>query len=482
MKIFGKSQPEINPAAADNVAKPKPKHQKPPAKVPDFRGLSADEIKAAAGGNAQQPKVVRTRFAPSPTGHLHIGGARTALMNYLFAKKMGGEFVLRVEDTDQLRSKQEYTDAIVDGLKWLGINSDADLVFQSQRAELYKQKTDALIQAGKAYQADDGAVYFKMPTEGNLVVNDRVKGRCAVGAGAEGTGDFVIRRSDGTATFLLANVVDDGEMGITHIIRGDDHLTNAARQIPLYQALGYNVPQFYHVPLIFGDDGHKLSKRHGATSVIDYQEKGYEAEAVVNHLARLGMSFETDAVLPTDKLAEALDPWGFNKSPSQIDFPKLDHVNKTVLAGRPVGELVKELKTRDPELHKRLGDTGAKALVEGARGRATTHGEVVEIGRFILDEPVFHNDDKKVYDNSAAKKYVQQSTQALRGIADDNWTTENITAVLDQMSNSAGKKSRAVMKSMRWFLTGITEGLPLDSTMVILGKEETLKRLNAWVG
>ena len=324
--------------------------------------LSLKEIRALSERDPSE-KPVRLRFAPSPTGHLHIGGARTALMNYLFAKQKGGEFVLRIEDTDRLRSRQEYTDAILDGLKWLGIELDGEPVFQSHRAHLYAKYTQQLLDSGKAYKDDTGAVWFKMPDEGDLVIKDWVKGRVGVDAAGEGAGDFVIQRSDGTATFLFANVVDDGDMGITHVIRGDDHLTNATRQVPLYQALGFEVPEFYHVPLIFGDDGKKLSKRHGATSVVEYQKQGYDPEIVVNHLARLGMRFGTQEMVDIDTLAKNLDPYRFHRAPSQIDFPKLYVRNRHRLASMPTEALKKKIESRSPRLAKRLGASG----LEGSR-------------------------------------------------------------------------------------------------------------------
>lgn len=465
----------INPAPADGGQKVKGSRSK--AKAPDFKGLSLQEIRAMSDRDPGD-KPVRLRFAPSPTGHLHIGGARTALMNYLFAKKMGGEFVLRIEDTDTLRSRQEFTEAIIDGLRWLGIESDIEPVFQSQRAELYAKHTQRLLDEGKAYKDDTGAVWFKMPNEGDLVVKDRVKGRIAVDAAGDGANDFVIQRADGSATFLLANVVDDGEMGITHVIRGDDHLTNAARQIPLYHALGFEVPAFYHVPLIFGDDGNKLSKRHGATSVIDYQEQGYDPEIMVNHLARLGMSFGTEEMLDIETLAQHLKPYGFNKAPSRIDFPKLDFRNRTLLTSLPGAELEKEVRDRNPELAERLGPNGLEGLVEGVRGRATTFAEIVGIGEFILAEPTFRRGDIDQL-GGVAKDAVRDLKEVLEDLPADQWTGEGLERAISAFAERNKAEFKDGQRKIRWLLTGIDFGLPIDRTLQVLGKEASLARLAA---
>ncbi len=472
-------------AAEADAAAPaqRAKKAKGPAKVekgvqPQLRPLGADEIRAIAGDDAKLAKKPKVRFAPSPTGHLHIGGARTALMNYLFAQRMGGDFVLRIEDTDQVRSKAEYTAAILEGLKWLGLKWVGEPVFQSQRSAIYKAKVDQLVKENKAYKDASGAVFFRMPQEGALLVRDRVKGDVQIPISADdGVRDFVIQRSDGGASFLMANVVDDGEMGITHVIRGDDHLTNAARQVCLFRALGYEVPQFYHVPLIHGDDGQKLSKRHGATSVIDYQRQGYDAEVVVNHLARLGMRIDTDQTLPIDELAKHLDVWGFAKAPARIDMERLHKRNKDSISEAPHDKIIAEITDRDPELAKRLGKEGLFALADGVKKRAETYGEIVAIGRFMTDAPVYADGDKVLHQKPAIKAAVKKLAQRLGGL--EPFTLENVAAELKRFNHAEGITFAAYQRSVRWGLTGVVDGLPLHHTIALLGKQETVARLNA---
>jgi glutamyl-tRNA synthetase len=449
--------------------------------------LDEAQIAALGGGKARAPKPVRCRFAPSPTGSLHIGGARTALMNYLFAKRFGGTFVLRVEDTDTARNKAEHTQVIIDGLNWLGIKSDEPVVFQSQRSELYQQKIDQLIDQDLAYKDDTGAVYFRMPKEGALVVNDHVKGKVSFSAHEEGFGDYVIQRApepgkdEGTATFLLANVVDDGEMGITHIVRGDDHLSNAARQIPLYRALGYTIPQFYHVPLIHGDDGAKLSKRHGATSVLEYEKAGYDPVVLANHLAHLGMRVNTnDQVVPMDELAQGLDPWAFSKSAARIDFPKLNHVNREKIAEMETADIVADLGRRDPELFALIGQNGVEALAEGAKGRASTLAEIAGIGREILSPVEFVDATNKDFHSAEAVEMVRGVALALKELDGAKWSSVELEAAIAGYMKATNGNFRSFQRHTRWALTNNIRGLPLVNELAVLGKAESLKRLQNW--
>ena len=266
---------------------------------------------------------VRVRFAPSPTGMLHIGGARTALFNYLFARHMGGTFLLRIEDTDRERSTPENTQIILNSLKWLDIKPDEAPVYQSQRLQLHRAAVEKLLDEGKAYH-DDGAVRFKIP-EGGTSWEDNVQGRITYKN--EQLEDFVIRRSDGTPTYHLAVVVDDIDMAITHIIRGDDHINNTPKQILLYQALGAPLPAFAHVPLIHGADGKKLSKRHGSVSVTSYQESGFLPQALNNYLLRLGWAHKDEEILPRERAIELFTLGGIGRGAAVFDPMKIVFLN-----------------------------------------------------------------------------------------------------------------------------------------------------------
>lgn len=493
--------------SADKPAVARPK-ARPIQAAP--RALTLEEITKLAGGEKQPAKVIRTRFAPSPTGHLHIGGGRTALMNFLFAKRMGGEFVLRIEDTDHLRSKPEYTDAIKDGLHWLGIEWKGEIVFQSRRTELYRRKIQELVEQQKAYRDETGAIFFKMPVAGELIVEDRVKGRVVVPVSVEqGTKDFVIQRADGSPTFLLANVVDDGEMQITHVIRGDDHLTNAARQICLFRALGYPVPEFYHVPLIHGDDGAKLSKRHGATSVIEYQKLGYDPTVVVNHLARLGMSFGTEQTLPIDELAQCCDPYKFSKAPSRLGVDRLEARNMHQLKKMAPGALIAELKARTrgetvsvrmprihvkpdgerwvesavveaPNLLRTLGPAGWAALADAARGRVTTFMEAVELGQFLRMPAAYDEAGLKAHGGAKAAALGDKLREKLAALPEASWTLDGLSQALEAFNAEQHLGYKAYGESVRWMLTGSRHGVPLHHTLAILGPEEALGRLAQW--
>lgn len=473
---------------------------------PPLAPISIDDIRRLAGGDElRAPKRPRFRFAPSPTGHLHIGGARTALMNFLAAKKMGGDFVLRIEDTDQLRSKPEYTEAIKKGLEWLGIQWSGEIVFQSQRTELYRQTVTELVEDGLAYKDATGAVFFKMPEEGSLVVNDRVKGRVTIGVTeSEGTKDFVIQRSDGATAFLLANVVDDADMGITHVIRGDDHLTNAARQVCLFRALnecakkrgrpGVDVPEFYHIPLIHGDDGAKLSKRHGAQSVIDYQAQGYDPHVLVNHIARLGMNYGTEATISIDQLADRFDPLGFSKSRSLLGLEKLSARGLHYVKQMSVEDLKKEILERiqgdtasvhlpdgtlgeETNLLKNLDPAALEALADGSRSRASTFMEMIEIGQFIKKPAVYADEQAQVLGTPKMKGLIQKLLTRLQNVPVEQWNLKTLDQLLVSFNEANNLSYKAYGNPLRWMLTGVPDGLPLHHTMIVLGRDETLKRL-----
>lgn len=496
---------------------------------PEIRPISKADILAAGGGKVDA-KPVRVRFAPSPTGHLHIGGARTALMNYLFAKKMGGEFVLRVEDTDQMRSKPEFTQAILDGLSWLGMDWDGEPIYQSERSDIYKDKVQDLVDRGLAYKdpQGSGAIFFKMPEEGVLTVNDRVKGRVNINvANADGNSDYVIQRSDGSPTFLLANVIDDGDQGITHILRGDDHLSNAARQIPLFRALGYDVPEFYHMPLIHGDPtieevendkgeiekhvqaGGKLSKRHGATSVIDYEALGYDPEVFMNHLARMGMTYDTEATVDIKDLAKRFDALSMSKSPSTLGMERLDSRMLHHISRAKTPALVKEIKRRlnDPKMlknhiedmgtDKRLGfyertgvtpaeatevaanvdDKALTALAEGSKARAPNFAYMLDALFALRAAPVHVKEEKAVYANDKQKQAMGKLMGKLEDISAKDWNIDKLDATLEAFNGESKLSYKAYGESLRWMLTGAADGFPLHHLMGVLGRDATIERL-----
>jgi len=440
--------------------------------------LTLADIHKLGNGEVQPVKQrpPRFRFAPSPTGKLHIGGARTALMNYLSAKKMGGEFFLRIEDTDRERSRAEYIPSIKEGLQWLGIQWDGDVVVQSERKAIYHAKVAQLVKEGKAYKDATGAVYFKMPTEGTLVLHDELKGKVSVKAGGEGMHDYVLLKPDGDATFKLANVVDDGEQGITHVIRGDDHLINTQLMIPLIKALGYPMPKFWHVPLIHGDDGAKLSKRHGAQGALEFRDMGYPADAVVNHLARLGMSVGTDQTLSLEDLAKHTT-MRFATGAAKIGFEKLDSRSKRVIAGTDPKFLTDTVRQRDPALSKRLGPLGLAALIDGSRGRAETYDHISKLGWLLLEEPARREDQLHLYAPDPLKRLMGSLADDLEKLPADQWSAEKLSEVMGDFNKRAKTSYAAYNQSLRWMLTGLADGFPVNVTLGVLGRDESLKRL-----
>ncbi|MCL4161415.1 UNVERIFIED_CONTAM: hypothetical protein GTU68_063378, partial [Idotea baltica] len=279
---------------------------------------------------------IRTRFAPSPTGYLHTGSARTALFNYLFSKKTGGKYTLRIEDTDKERSTKDATQKILSDLKWLGLSWDEEEVYQSERIERHKQIAFQLLDEGKAYRCNY-VIRLRANLDGKTTITDQVMGEISVDN--KEMDDLIMLRSDGTPTYMLAVVVDDHDMGITNIIRGDDHLTNSFRQHQIYSAMGWAIPEFAHIPLIHDTEGKKLSKRKGALGIFEYREKGYLPEAVCNHLLRLGWSHGDDEIIPMDKAIEWFSLDGIGKSPSRFDLEKLNHINKHYMQQKTAEEL-----------------------------------------------------------------------------------------------------------------------------------------------
>src|SRR5262245_33796322 len=462
--------------------------------------------------------AVRTRFAPSPTGYLHIGGARTALFNYLFARHHGGQFILRIEDTDRQRSTPAAIDAIIQAMEWLQLDHDEGPFYQTQRFPLNKEKVQQLLDQGNAYpcvctpgELDakrqmaqkekrkpiyDGAcrpaegviatlpaetpytVRFRSPQEGTTVVADAVKG--AVIFDNREIDDLIIARSDGTPTYNFCVVVDDIEMAITHIIRGDDHLANTPRQIQLYHALGHQPPQFAHVPLILGTDKARLSKRHGATSVMAYRDMGYFPEAVLNYLVRLGWSHGDQEIFSRDELIEKFSLESVGKSAGIFNPEKFLWVNSHYLKERPLSQLADDVI---PYIVARgcpvpQDKSWLERMVKTLRERSKTLVELVDSARF------FFTDDIPIDDKAATKFLTPEVRTPIARLIEkltvlDNFTEANIeqafAAVLEELGLSMGKLAQPV----RVALTGSTVSPGIHEVIAVLGKERTLQRLRS---
>jgi glutamyl-tRNA synthetase len=461
---------------------------------------------------------IRTRFAPSPTGYLHIGGARTALFNYLFARHHGGRFILRVEDTDRERSTPEAIAAILESLQWLSLRWDEGPVFQTQRLPLYRAKIEELLAKGKAYpcvctpaeldakrqaaqkekrkpsydgtcRPPDGVVRglpadkaftirFRSPQSGTTVVNDLVKG--PVVFDNRELDDLIIARSDGTPTYNFCVVVDDIDMRITHIIRGDDHLANTPRQIQLYEAFEKSLPEFAHVPLILGTDKARLSKRHGATSVTSYRDMGYFPEAVVNYLVRLGWSHGDQEIFSHEELIEKFSLDAVGKSAGVFNPEKFLWLNFHYMKTKPLPQLAREIV---PYIKAKGYPVPADSLwlqkmIAPLRERAKTLAELVESARYFL------TDDFPV-DEKAAKKFLtpevaaplEQLIQKLAALDDFSEGTieQGFAAVLKDCGLSMGKLAQPV----RVALTGSTVSPGIHEVIAVLGKERSLKRLRS---
>lgn len=459
---------------------------------------------------------VITRFAPSPTGMLHIGGARTALFNYLFAKRHGGKFLLRVEDTDIARSTDTAKQAILDGLNWLGLAHDGNVVYQSDGAARHKQVAEELVAAGKAYycyatqeelaqmRADAEAkgeafrydrrwrnakaegkaapegispsIRIKAPIDSNIVIDDAVQG--SVTFTPDALDDFIILRSDGTPTYMLAVVVDDHDMGITHIIRGDDHFNNAARQAIIYQAMGWNMPVFAHIPLIHGADGAKLSKRHGATAVGEYAHMGFLPEAMRNYLLRLGWSHGDDEIISDEQAKTWFDLEHIGKSPARLDVEKLRHVNAHYLRLRDdadlAGLVAPHLKTAEASKAANAGVAFLARAIASVKNRVSTLIELASEISFYLTAP-------SGFDEKAEKTLKQKGENLALALpalqALKNWEQHAIKAALDQAANTHGKKLGEIMPPVRAAIVGAMSGPDVAEALEILGKEESLNRL-----
>ena len=459
---------------------------------------------------------VVTRFAPSPTGLLHIGGARTALFNWLFARHHGGRFVLRIEDTDRARSTDEAIAAIIEGMQWLGLDWDGEPMFQSARAERHAAVAAELLAAGRAYhcyltpqeleemraaartagdhfQADawrdrdpsqapadtPPVTRFKAPRVGDTVVEDGVLGEVRVAD--RQLDDMVLLRSDGTPTYNLAVVVDDYDLGVTHVLRGADHLNNAVRQTNLYRALGWDVPQFSHLPLIHGPDGAKLSKRHGAMGVSAYREMGYLPQALRNYLLRLGWSHGDDEIISTAQAVEWFEVDGIGKSAARFDFDKLSALNGHYLRAATDDELL-------PAVAEIVAQKIGRALGPDENGRLVEAiSELTQRAKTILelaDNALFYfSKGAPDLDGKAAKILDHGARDLLRGLgvtlaAADDWSAAALEALVRSFAEQKGVKLVRIAQPLRAALTGRTASPGIFQILVTLGRNESLTRLS----
>jgi len=469
---------------------------------------------------------VITRFAPSPTGYLHIGGARTALFNWLYARHTGGKFLLRIEDTDRERSTEPAIKAILDGLKWLELDWDGEPIFQFPRAQRHREVANELLAAGHAYRCYaspeeltqmreaarkagrsrlyDGrwrdrdpaeapphvkpVIRLKAPLAGETVIEDRVQGR-VVWQNAD-LDDMIIVRSDGTPVYNFAVVVDDHDMAVTHVIRGVDHLTNAARQVQLYKAMRWDVPVFAHVPLIHGPDGAKLSKRHGALGIEAYRAMGFLPAGLRNYLLRLGWSHGDAEIFSTEQAIAWFDIDDINKSPARLDFAKLADVNGHYIRQASEDELIRRLKDVLPELEHgpqiaaRIEEVGwaklAKALPT-LKGRAKTLKELVDGAGYVIAARPLKIDAKaaKVLDGEGRARVAELLGQFA---AAPDWEASVLEAMVRSYAERSGQKLGAVAQPLRAALTGSTVSPPVFDVMAVLGREETLARLGDQAG
>jgi len=459
--------------------------------------------------------LVVTRFAPSPTGFLHIGGARTALFNWLYARGRGGRFLLRIEDTDRARSTPEATEAIFRGLTWLGLDWDGEAISQFARAERHAEIAQALLDRGAAYKCfatpdeiaafrdaaraegrstlfrspwrdADPATYpdapyvvrIKAPRAGQVAIQDAVQGQ--VTWAGDQLDDMVLLRSDGTPTYMLAVVVDDRDMGVTHVIRGDDHLANAARQTLVYRAMGWDEPVWAHIPLIHGPDGKKLSKRHGALGVDEYRAMGYPAAAMRNYLARLGWSHGDDEVFSDAQARAWFDLDGIGKAPARLDLKKLENLSGQHIAAMADAALVAEIEgflaaTGRPALDAQQRD-GLERAMYCLKDRAKSFPDLLEKAHFVLSRRPFRPDEKaaKALD-PVSRGILAELTPQLQTAS---WDRDALEAVATQTAEAHGTKFGKLAQPLRAALAGRTVSPSVFDMMLVIGRDETVARLS----
>lgn len=462
-------------------------------------------------------KIV-TRFAPSPTGHLHIGGLRTALFNYLFAKKNGGEFLLRIEDTDLARNSTEAAQAILEAFQWVGLQHDREIEYQSKRFEIYKTYIQKLLDSKKAYYCymskeelenlrkeqeankqtprydnryrdyegeplhDSPVVRIKAPLIGSIDFYDGVKGQMHFDASE--VDDFIIARSDGTPTYNFVVAIDDALMGVSHIIRGDDHLSNTPKQIVIYNALGFEVPHFFHVPMILGNDGAKLSKRHGALSVMEYKNAGYLPESLLNFLVRLGWSCGDEEIFGLDEMIQKFDATHLSTSPSQYNAEKFLWLNAHYIKACDEGRLktlLCELDSTLAAIFSRLDSSQTKVLLSETKTRSHTLVESTQIIREIFEPQGEYEEKLLAKFNSSHIQILESISENLSQSLDSSKQIrlEQIQDFLHHCAESLGIKVGALMPLLRLALLKKSGGIGVAEAILILGPQEVLKRINS---
>ncbi len=462
---------------------------------------------------------VITRFAPSPTGYLHIGGARTALFNWLFARAHDGKFLLRIEDTDRARSTPEAMQAIVEGLEWLGLDHDGPIIYQSQRAQQHREAAQVLLRSGSAYRCymspeeideerararaqgrpftspwrdrspeeapsgRDFVVRLKAPREGQTVIDDKVQGQVVFANSA--LDDLVLLRADGTPTYMLAVVVDDHDMQVSHVIRGDDHLVNAARQSLIYQALGWKLPVFAHIPLIHGPDGKKLSKRHGALGIEAYRDMGYLPEALRNYLLRLGWAHGDMEIASTEEVLKVFDLSGINKAPARLDFDKMASINAHYLRqadnDRLADLVLAHMRAQKGwEISSEAAERLQKAM-EILKGRAKTISDLADQGYFLArSRPIpLHGKVAKPLKGEGLPR-LERLRAGLKEL--DVWEADALNQFLQDFAQKEGIGFGKVGQPLRAVLTGGAPAPDLGVTCALLGRDEVLARISDATG
>ncbi|HON58563.1 MAG TPA: glutamate--tRNA ligase [Smithella sp.] len=454
-------------------------------------------------------KKIRTRFAPSPTGYLHIGGARTALFNWLYSRHHDGQFILRIEDTDQQRSTDESTRAILDAMTWLGLTWDEGPYFQAQRVDLHREMVQKLIREGKAYyckctpeeleekrkralstgakpkydgtcreknlkKSPGSVVRFRTEQTGTTIVEDLIKGNIVFNN--EELDDLIIERGDGYPTYNFAVVIDDALMNITHVIRGDDHVNNTPRQILLYKALGFDVPRFAHVPMILGSDKTRLSKRHGATSVMAYKEMGYLPEALVNYLVRLGWAHGDQEIFSMDELIRYFDLDAVGQSPAVFNPDKLLWLNAHYIKEATPDRLMEEMKSIWPPGIDLSDDAFTRKVIADLQPRVKTLVELAKMADFYFADEI-------TYDEEAARKFLTPDVLAhfqamIKRLEEvQNFSKENVEDFLRNFIQEQNIKFKIIAQPLRVALTGKTVSPGIDEMMATLGRERAIKKI-----
>lgn len=453
-------------------------------------------------------KKIVTRFAPSPTGYLHIGGLRTALYSYLYAKKNNGEFLLRIEDTDLKRNSQEATKAIIKAFNWCGLNYDKEAIYQSQRFDIYKQYINKLLNEGKAYycymskeeldelrvkqEANkqrpkydgryrdfDGTppsdikpvVRIKAPLSGEISFKDGIKGEVKFQA-EDILDDFIIARSDGSPTYNFTVVIDDALMGVSDVIRGDDHLSNTPKQIILYEALGFDIPNFFHVPMIHGEDGKKLSKRHGATDVMEYKNMGILPQALLNFLVRLGWSHKDDEIFSLDDMKKLFDPYHISKSASCYNFKKLEWLNVYYIKTLDFDDINKEVKDLGFDFNN---IKNGKFLLDILRERSKNLLELIKNAKVIIDDP-------SEYDEKAIEKFINDENLKYLNLYANELNTQKTSKEFEDFTNNFLEKNNIKLKDLaqplRISLTGSAVSPSIFEVLEFLGVEKIKERIS----